>query len=297
MATSAPGTSTPDTSVPATEAPGTPAFPTAAETATYEDELGNETPADATPTISLTTAPTRTFQILKETHALPPALSFNILPTGGSAPSASPAYHTSRLSLLLHKPLLPPSFQIYAGSTTHGAKGLDEDTEGKEVAKVRFSGGIKNLEVEIGWSDWIETGRPVGTAMVKRVGWGRQYEFEIPSDGGKARRLVWKGTKSALSLAHEAEGSKEKSNSNGNLKLVAENEPAKVLALWENKTDPKLLGNLSIYDDLDERSGLEAVVMGCLGLVLSERVGYRGWFGGAGKKPKNSASESSPTAG
>ncbi|KAI9702947.1 MAG: hypothetical protein M1836_008161 [Candelina mexicana] len=197
-----------------------------------------------------------------------------ILPTGGTAPSPSPSYRTSRLSYW-HKPGLAPSFKVLSGASG--------PSEALPVAKIMYRGwsGMMGMRLVIEYCG--ENGDVVRIQEVKRVGWGREYPLALSGadEETSARHLIWKGTKSAVHRAlGKGDGSKALSPSNGNLKLCSASDPNKVMALWENKTDYALLGNLIVYGDFEENTGLEDVVMSCLGIVGAERLSGRGWTGG-----------------
>jgi len=233
--------------------------------------------------------PIRIFQVLKQTHHLPPVLSFpptlsfDIVATISTPSNPSPSYHTSCLPAIFHKPFVPPSFSVFAGVAPHTSPGPRSEIPEPEVAKLSFKGGFKNLEILIaktGRTEHSADAEPRAT-NVKRRGWGREYHFTLSNSS----QLTWKGMKSRPGLTsgigdgkHEASGTKHHGPANGNLKLVTLSEPDKILALWENKIDPTVLGNLLLYEDFKEREGLEEVILGCLGVVLGERVRYKGWF-------------------
>jgi hypothetical protein len=250
---------------------------------------------------------------LEQTHVFPPALTLLVLPTGGTASTPSPSYHTSRLSFIVHKPFLPPSFKVFAGAGTHGKKDLAPEVEGPEVAALKFSGGVRNLTIQVELGSSSMEGTKNKTVTVQRDGWGREYGFLLPGQSGL--KVLWKGTKTAVGNAKQevarsssqpgSKGDKEAKepsrHSAGHLKLVAasatdsESDKAPVKGVFENKTHPSILGHVYLYvptsasgepetaTGLDEGAGLEEVLFSLLGIVLSEKLLYRGWLAGLGK--------------
>lgn len=139
-----------------------------------------------------------------------------------------------------------------------------------------------------------------GRIHVERLGAGRSYRVTFPDSSSaiSARYpdgLVWKGSVSAVSAFQGASGEKAKPSAHGNLKLLDPSRPEKgVLAVWQNKTDLSILGNLVLFEELDEsgesgevgaesKVGLEEVVASCMTVVMAERISLRGWVGGLGK--------------
>jgi hypothetical protein len=254
--------------------------------------------------------PYRSFQVLKTnplSFAWPGAIHLMIHPIGGTASSSSPSYHSSRISAARQKPFLPPTFRLFTGGAVP-RDATKESEEGVQVAKVKYPGweGMVGLKVEIGIAKGGggegEQGareRSEGKILVRRVGAGRRYEvsFQGLAQGTDyVDRLEWKGSKSALTaLLHEQREEmaqngqavkNESSSQNGNLKLISRNhEERGVLAVWQNKTDPSVLGNLFLFEEFEEGEGglLEEVVASCLAVVCAERLSARGWLGGLGK--------------
>jgi hypothetical protein len=126
------------------------------------------------------------------------------------------------------------------------------------------------------------------SVTVTREGMGRTYRLEIIRRDASAptpvrQVLYWKGSKSALSLMEDQPRRK-----NGNLKLVSPERPDTILAVWQNSTDRRLMGGLSVFEEMDEGEAgiLEEVVTSCLAVVMAERGSWRGRLGGMGKRNK-----------
>ena len=125
----------------------------------------------------------------------------------------------------------------------------------------------------------------------------RTYEFDLP--GGS--RCSWKGTttyKDALpDITHSSTTTTSETRNEvkdgttsgrGNLKLL---DPCgKLVAVWRNMTDSEELGVLTV--DTSGSIGaalevkLEECVATCVAVVMVERLQYKGWIGGLGKKEK-----------
>jgi hypothetical protein len=230
--------------------------------------------------------PFRSYQVIKTAPQLGwPTLKFLILPTGGTHPPSSPnlSYRTNRLSpnWLPWKWWLPPRILIYDGGFRKQRK-ADQMLAGK----VRAGGGVGWNGVKITVDVMAKNGDPEagGTAVITQRGWRRIYSFPIPDGRGSggSRDLVWKGTKQAIHQLYSQDNStphSRRSPCNGNLKLTRADNPERILAIWENKTDWNVQGNLLIYEDFEERD-LEIVIMGCLGVMSCERLTGKGMLGG-----------------
>jgi TM2 domain-containing membrane protein YozV len=132
---------------------------------------------------------------------------------------------------------------------------------------------------------------PVSSDLVKycsvdivRKGIGRTYRVEIVN-GEVVKTFYWKGSKAALSLFDARDNEAKASDGNGNLKFFAADRPDDILAVWQNRTDRRILGSLGVIAELDVDSDglLEGLIVSCLAVVVAERISGRGWFGGLGK--------------
>ncbi|KAH0541559.1 hypothetical protein FGG08_003971 [Glutinoglossum americanum] len=232
--------------------------------------------------------PFRSYQVIKTAPLGWFTLTFLVLPTGGVYPasSPSPSFHTSRLppNWLPWKWWLPPPIRFYDG----GAKFRVGSGEETCVGRVNVAGGAGWKGVRIDIDIPAKDGDPVAggvTTAVTQHGWSRTYEFLLPST---QQRLLWKGTKRTLRRLQP----KEKKHrpfggpSNGNLKLIDPEHPGRVLAVWENKTDWSVLGNLLVFEEEVGGLGggdLEAVVMSGLAIVCCERLTGKGMLAGSFK--------------
>jgi hypothetical protein len=251
--------------------------------------------------------PYRSFQILKSNRlALAwPTIYILIHPTGGTASSSSPSYHSCRLSAVRQKAYLPPTIKLFAG----GSPPLkDVEEEGPRIAKAKYTNweGLIGMKSEITITKPSEIGTEDNSAkvLVRRIGGGRRYEVKFQGSAQASKYsdgLEWKGSKSALRalLQEQREESvqngqvpkHESSLQNGNLKLISPSHPEKgVLAVWHNRTDKNIMGNLYLFEKFDEGIGenglLEEVIASCLTVVAAERMSARGWLGGLGKRGK-----------
>lgn len=118
---------------------------------------------------------------------------------------------------------------------------------------------------------------------ISRKGIGRTYRVEI-THAESVNTFYWKGSKTALSLL-DTEDKSASSSGNGNLKFFAADKPGDILAVWQNRTDRRILGSLGVIAELDADSDgvLEGLMASCLAVVVAERVSGRGWLGGLGK--------------
>ncbi|KAH0553413.1 hypothetical protein GP486_006516 [Trichoglossum hirsutum] len=239
--------------------------------------------------------PSRSFQVIKTAPLGWFTLTFLVLPTGGSHPPSSspnPSYHTNRLppNLLPWRWWIPPSMLFYDGAVRQQTPS-EETLVGGVVA--RGGGGWKgvNITVDVAGKDGDPETR--GTTVVTQKGWERLYDLPIPAgqgggsaDGNAGRSLVWKGTMQAIRQIRSEDGAKTHPRfgpCNGNLKLVEAENPEQILAIWENRTDWTVLGNLLIYGDFEGRD-LEMVILSCMGVVCCERITGRGVWGGIFKR-------------
>ena len=108
-----------------------------------------------------------------------------------------------------------------------------------------------------------------------------------PPSSASLQDCVWRGTMSTIH-DHDAKAQDGRSVCNGNLKLVHNGDPKRVLALWRNATDKSRLGDLIVYDNFDNENEIDdkmiqRLIVSCLGVVLFERASGRGWTGGFGK--------------
>ncbi|KAI9859749.1 MAG: hypothetical protein M1813_006466 [Trichoglossum hirsutum] len=237
--------------------------------------------------------PSRSFQVIKTAPLGWFTLTFLVLPTGGSHASSSPnpSYHTNRLppNLLPWKWWIPPDIIFYDGAVKQ--RTLSEETLVGGVS-ARGGAGWRGVNITIDIAGKNEDPGARGSTVVTQRGWGRLYDLLIPGrpwvcsgDGNAERKLVWKGTKHAIHEIRSQDDAKTHPKlgpCNGNLKLVEAENPERILAVWENRTDWTVLGNLLIYEDLGGRD-LEVVILSCMGIVCCERITGRGWLGGVFK--------------
>ncbi|CAL5869675.1 uncharacterized protein PFLUO_LOCUS3905 [Penicillium psychrofluorescens] len=229
----------------------------------------------------------RLFNVWKDV-ALGPNISYSLQvhPSGGRAQTPSPVFHTPRIPWYRQRYHLPASFDLYAGGTViRSSKDPQPEPEDRR-SHIHYRGveGVFTLRVDADiFSQPDGASEPVKRCSVRiaRKGIGRTYSVQIYQDGsGSVQKFYWKGSKAALSLVEDREH-----DGNGNLKFFAADRPQEILAVWQNRTDRRILGSLSVLATLDEGPDgvLEALVVSCLAVVLSERLSGRGWLGGLGK--------------
>ena len=251
------------------------------------------------------------------------AFSFcaQVQPAGGSAQKPSPAYHTPRLPVYRQRFHLPGPFQLYPGGNVERSGRKPADVPPRTpISQVRYRGweGIFGMRAEATiyeprafvFRNSIDSTnerlrddmencasqsyRVKSFTTITRQGVGRTYRLEIKGYDAvthhpATKTLYWKGSKSALSLVED-----QKPRCNGNLKLVSADRPDNVLAVWQNRTDRRIMGSLSIIDNIDEGEAglLEEVITSCLTVVMAERISGRGWVGGLCKSRKSKKSKS-----
>jgi len=244
--------------------------------------------------------PHRAFMFLKSNpFGIYSALGFRvrIVPAevGGSVEGAGGgvAFHTDHMSSLKQRPYLPSPFRLYRGKEGDGSCGSGRQGRRRqedEVARVRYQGweGMFRLKFNV---EMYGSAHPPTKFVVDRKGNGREYSVTGLTLNGHQHEYLWRGSTSVLDKV-VTDGAP---TCNGNLKLV---NPARrrqsqegledgVLAVWKNRSDTKSLGSLFILDEeIREGNGLEEVVVGCLALVLGERMSWRGLLGGMGKSAK-----------
>lgn len=274
-------------------------------------------PMDSDLQRSLKKEPYRLFHIFKDSPLSLGAFSFcaQVQPAGGRAQTPSPAYHTPRLPAYRQRFYLPGPFQLYPGGNIERSGRKPDIPPQTPVSKVRYRGwqGLIGMRAEatiyeprvFKFHNGIHStmnarllddekncaaqGYQAKSFMtIRRKGMGRSYRLEIKGynavTGHPANKtLYWKGSKSALSLVEN-----QKPNCNGNLKLISPDNPDNVLAVWQNRTDRRIMGSLSIIDNIDEGQAglLEEVITSCLTVVMAERISGRGWVGGLCKSRK-----------
>ncbi|KAJ5787495.1 hypothetical protein N7457_002485 [Penicillium paradoxum] len=252
--------------------------------------------------------PYRSFNVFKDVALGTNAFSFclQVHPSGGLAQSPSPVYHTLRIPWYRQGLYLPASFDLYSGGNIVRSRKDPSPAPQDHRAYIHYRGfqGLLGLHVTVDMfcqaqSTALHMGNPSSgqksADLVKhcsieifRKGIGRTYRVEI-IQAGTVKTFYWKGSKSALSLL-ETEGTDTRSSSgNGNLKFFAAETPDDILAVWQNKTDQRILGCLNVIAQLDANSDgiLEGVIVTSLAVVVAERVSGRGWVGGLGKSTKS----------
>lgn len=204
---------------------------------------------------------------------------FTFIPTGGTARTSTPSYHTSHTTSAKQRFGLPTPFDIY-----HGA----EASLPEKVARVNYKGwediwtlrcaiDLYLRDTELNFDpDIPDIDDSKSHISITRKGTGRDYEVHVT--GSHERTFRWEGSKSALALVNH-----DSPTCNGNLKMFELSNPEKILAVWKNRTDFRRMGSLVVLAELDEGELLEECVFSCLAIVLAERVTLRGWLGGIGK--------------
>ncbi|KAJ5320042.1 hypothetical protein PENANT_c025G07791 [Penicillium antarcticum] len=248
--------------------------------------------------------PYRSFNVFKDVALGTNAFSFclQIHPSGGNAQSPSPVYHTLRIPWYKQRLYLPAPFDIYAGGTVVRSRNDPSPEPQDHRARIRYRGieGLMGLHVTADLFHLVESTAlrddlPGSVAVssdlveycsvdVVRKGIGRTYRVEIVNEG-IVKTYYWKGSKAALSLFDARDGEVNASDGNGNLKFFAADRPDDVLAVWQNRTDKRILGSLGVIAELDADSDglLEGLIVSCLAVVVAERISGRGWLGGLGK--------------
>lgn len=110
---------------------------------------------------------------------------------------------------------------------------------------------------------------------IKRVGWARRYNVIPVSGSSSASCLQWRSSKTILDIPDIQDGYPK---ANGNLKL--EDADAKLIAVYKQRRDWDVMGNLTVFTD-ELRGGvtIELVVASCLAVVTYERLGFQNGFG------------------
>ena len=181
---------------------------------------------------------------------------------------------------------LPPNFKIHRSPADKWA-GLTKEY-GPLIASVKYRGmeGFFRMTADLSVFrdskdlDTFSNEIPLQQRhqlRIRRGGWARHYNVAAPNSPGTEH--IWKGTKFFLNGLIDSAP-----DCNGNLKLIKEDSrKARILAVWKNRTDPKILGALWINESALEAGEivLEDVLCSCLAIVCSERLNGRGWLGGA----------------
>jgi len=277
-------------------------------------------PIDSDLQRSLKKEPYRVFHIFKDSPLSLGAFSFcaQVQPAGGRAQKPSPAYHTPRLPAYRQRFYLPGPFQLYPGGNIErsGRNKPADIPPQTPISQVRYRGwqGLLGMRAEAtiyeprvfvfrnsidstneklrdNMENCASRSYRVKSFMtITRQGMGRTYRLEIKgydpvTHHPATKTLYWKGSKSALSQIEN-----QKTRCNGNLKLISPDKPDNVLAVWQNRTDLRVMGSLNIIDNIDEGEAglLEEVITSCLTVVMAERISGRGWVGGLCKPRKKS---------
>lgn len=219
-------------------------------------------------------------------------LDINLI-VGDGTESSFAAYYTGNVCWLMQRIFLPASFKAYAGPRINRVGASSSARQG--VASIRYKGcegaiGLRS-EVEIfshkgdsTFDNKIPNEVPPKRQLIaiRRKGIGREYALNLWPSG---EQLMWKGSKKVLNLVDD-----DSPRCNGNLKLFSTGQPEKVLAIWKNRTDPRILGSVIIMRDLHDRNvSVEEALWSCLAIVLAERMSARGWLGGLQKHGNNYA--------
>ncbi|OGE53876.1 hypothetical protein PENARI_c007G04156 [Penicillium arizonense] len=248
--------------------------------------------------------PYRSFNVFKDVALGTNAFSFclQVHPSGGHAQSPSPVYHSLRIPWYKQRLYLPAPFDLYAGGTAVRSRKDPSPEQQNHRAHIRYHGieGLVGLHATVDLFHQIESTTlrndlpgsvPVSSDLMKycsvdivRKGIGRTYRVKI-INGGVVKTFYWKGSKAALSLFDARDNEAKASDGNGNLKFFAADRPDDILAVWQNRTDRRILGSLGVIAELDVDSDglLEGLIVSCLAVVVAERISGRGWFGGLGK--------------
>ncbi|KAJ5753651.1 uncharacterized protein N7511_007804 [Penicillium nucicola] len=252
--------------------------------------------------------PYRSFNVFKDIALGIYAFSFSlqIHPSGGKAQTPSPVYHTLRIPWYKQRLYLPSPFDLYAGGTVVRSRKDPSPDRQDQRARIRYHGieGLFGLHVTAELFHMVESSvfrndLPGSVAVsshlveycsvdIVREGIGRTYRVEVVNDG-IVKTFYWKGSKSALVRFDARGGDGDAGDNNGNLKFFAADRPDDVLAVWQNRTDKRILGSLGVIAELDAESDgvLEGLIVSCLAVVVAERISGRGWLGGLGKSKRS----------
>ena len=252
-------------------------------TTSYDDHI-DDTDDDAAKSAGF-----RCLQVIKSTAlglGAPQGISLEVKAIDNRGIGFRSLFRTTNLAWMKQGFFLPPSFKVHRRSASTEASLPHE--YGPLVASVKYRGmeGLFHMKADLSvfrstkdldiGSDRIET-QQRHQLRIYRGGWARQYTVAAPNEPGMEH--IWKGTKQALNVLHDSAP-----DCNGNLKLLNENlSPPKILAVWKNRTDPKIMGALWVSERALEAREivLEDVLCSCLAIICSERLNSRGWLGGA----------------
>ena len=252
-------------------------------TTSYNDYI------DSTDDDTTKSAGFRCLQVFKSTSlglGAPQGISLEVKAVDSLGDASRTLFRTTNLAWMKQGFFLPPSFKVHRSLASSEASMAHDHASLVATVKYRGMEGLFHMKADLSVfrsSKELDTGSGQMTTQqrhqlrIHRGGWARQYTIVAPNEPGTEH--IWKGTKQALNVLHDSAP-----GCNGNLKLLNENSsPPKILAVWKNRTDPKIMGALWVSKSaLNAREVvLEDVLCSCLAIVCSERLNSRGWLGGA----------------